>query len=153
MEKILIIAIGNDHAGIELKFELIKFLSDKGIETIDLGPGYNEKADYPDIAEKVCNDVTSGNSELGILVCGTGVGMSISANKIKGIRAAAVSDVYSAAMSKKHNNANVLCIGQRVVGFGLAKMIVEAWINETFDGGRHQDRVDLISNLDNKYRN
>lgn len=144
------IAIGNDHAGIELKFDIIELLNDKGIETKDLGPGFNEKADYPDVAKDVCDSIVQGECELGILICGTGVGMSITANKVKGIRAAVVSDVYSAIMSKKHNDANVLCIGQRVVGPGVAEMIVEAWVSESFEGGRHQRRVDIINKIDER---
>ena len=144
------IAIGNDHAGVELKNEIVEFLKEKGIEVVDFGVGAGEKSDYPDISEKVSLEVSKGNFDKGILICGTGVGMSITANKIRGIRAVACSDVYSAVLSRQHNDTNVLCIGQRVVGSGLAKMIVEAWLGAEFEGGRHEKRVNIIKKIEEK---
>jgi ribose 5-phosphate isomerase B len=148
-----VIAIGNDHAGVELKNEIIELIKEKGLEIVDFGVGANEKADYPNIAEKVSTEVAKGNFDKGILICGTGVGMAITANKIKGIRAVVCSDVYSAVLSRQHNDTNVLCIGQRVMGSGLAKMIVEAWLEAGFDGGRHENRVNIIKKIEDKFFN
>lgn len=142
------IAIGCDHAGIELKNELIVLMREMGIETKDFGCGFGEKADYPLKASEVAYAVANGECEKGVLICGTGVGMSISANKIKGIRAAVCSEPYSAEMSRKHNNANILCMGQRVVGAELAKMILKTWLASEFEGGRHATRVKMINDID-----
>lgn len=142
------IGIGNDHAAIELKYEILDYLIEKGIEVVDYGIGEDEKIDYPLISETVSNAVVSKEVDYGIVICGTGVGVSISANKIKGIRACVCSEPYSAKLSKEHNDTNVLCFGSRVVGSELAKMIVDAWINAEFSGERHLRRVELIKNLE-----
>ncbi len=142
------IAIGSDHGGFELKNHVIEHLKKKGIEYKDFGCFSEDSVDYPDIAEVTCHAVISGECESGILICGTGIGISIAANKIKGIRAALCSDVYSAKMTKVHNNSNVLCMGGRVLGRELAFMIVDAWLDAEFEGGRHQQRIDKIHALE-----
>ena len=142
------IAIGCDRAGPALKDELAEHLRELGHEVVDLGVQEGEKCDYPDKAKEVCEKVTSGECELAVLVCGTGIGMSISANKIKGIRAACCSDYFSAKFTRAHNDANVLCIGARVVGAGLAAELVDVFIETPFEGGRHQRRVEKITALE-----
>ena len=142
------IAIGSDHGGFELKNHVIEHLKKKGIEYKDFGCFSEQSVDYPDIAKVTCDAVISGECENGILICGTGIGISIAANKIKGIRAALCSDVYSAKMTKVHNNSNVLCMGGRVLGRELAFMIVDAWLDAEFEGGRHQQRIDKIHTLE-----
>ncbi len=144
------IAIGCDHGGFELKQVLIQHLQDKGYEVKDYGTHTPDSVDYPMIAEAVCSGITSGECKLGILVCGTGIGMSMAANKVKGIRAAAVSETFSARLTRMHNNANVLCLGGRVVGPGLACDIVDEFLEAEFEGGRHQRRVDLITAIENQ---
>ncbi len=144
------IAIGSDHGGFQLKNELIKYLESKDIDIKDFGCYTEDSVDYPDIAEIVCDSVVSGECEKGILVCGTGIGMSIAANKIKGIRAALLNDTFSARMTAAHNNSNVIALGGRVVGPELAKDIVDAYLNSEFLGGRHQARVDKIKKLEEK---
>ena len=142
------IAIGSDHGGYELKTHIIKHLEEKGVKYKDFGC-YDEKSvDYPDIAKLVCDSIISKECENGILICGTGIGISIAANKIKGIRAAHCHDVYSAEMTKRHNNANVICMGGRVIGRELAFMIVDKWLEAEFEGGRHQTRIDKIHSLE-----
>ena len=142
------IAIGSDHGGYELKTHIIKHLEDKGIEYKDFGC-YDEKSvDYPDIAKLVCDSIIAKECENGILICGTGRGISIAANKIDGIRAAHCHDVYSAEMTKRHNNANVICMGGRVIGRELAFMIIDKWLEAEFEGGRHQTRIDKIHSLE-----
>lgn len=143
------IAIGSDHAGYALKCEIIKHLEEKGIEFIDCGCS-GESVDYPDIAEKTCAKVVSGEADKGILICGTGVGISISANKIKGIRAALCGDWYSAKYTRLHNDANVLCMGGRVIGAGLAIEITDIFLETEFEGGRHARRVEKIMKLEEK---
>lgn len=143
------IAIGCDHAGFDLKKDVIKFLKEKGIEAVDLGCN-GESVDYPEIAKKVCEKVTDGSCEKGILICGTGIGMSIAANKVKGIRAAVCSEYFSAKYTRLHNDANVLCMGARTIGPGLALELVDIFITTEFEGGRHQRRVDLITDIENK---
>ncbi|WP_434631420.1 ribose 5-phosphate isomerase B [Thermoanaerobacterium thermosaccharolyticum] len=145
------IAIGSDHGGYELKEAIKKHLDEKGIEYKDFGTFSEESVDYPDFALKVAEAVASGEFERGILLCGTGVGISIAANKVPGIRAANVSDAFSARYSKEHNNANVLCMGGRVVGPGLATLLVDEWLNAEFQGGRHQKRLDKITEIEKKY--
>ncbi|MBP2071583.1 MULTISPECIES: ribose 5-phosphate isomerase B [Thermoanaerobacterium] len=145
------IAIGSDHGGYELKEAIKKHLDEKGIEYKDFGTFSEESVDYPDYALKVAEAVASGQFEKGILLCGTGVGISIAANKVPGIRAAHVSDAFSARYSKEHNNANVLCMGGRVVGPGLAAILVDEWLNAEFQGGRHQKRLDKITEIEKKY--
>ena len=139
------IAIGADHGGFELKQALVQKLSDMGHEVIDLGTDSAASVDYPDFSAQVCSQVLDGKAQFGILVCGTGIGMSMAANKYRGIRAALCDNEYSARMSREHNNANVLCLGDRVLGKGLAESIVEVWLSSSFEGGRHQRRVDKFS--------
>ena len=143
------IAIGCDHAGVEMKKAIIAALGEKGFEFRDLGTD-GEPCDYPVIAEKVCNEVLSGGCERGILICGTGIGMSIAANKIKGIRAALCSDSFSTKFTRLHNDSNIMCMGARVLGNGLACELAEIFLTTGFEGGRHQRRVDLITALENK---
>ena len=143
------IAIGSDHAGYALKCEMIKHLEEKGVEFIDCGCN-GESVDYPDIAEKTCEKVTSGEADKAILICGTGVGISISANKIKGIRAALCGDWYSAKYTRLHNDANVLCMGGRVIGPGAAIELIDVFLHTEFEGGRHQRRIDKIAALENR---
>ena len=138
------LAIGSDHGGFELKNHVMKHLDELGIEYKDYGCYDENSVDYPDIAKAVGEAVASGECERGILICGTGIGISIAANKIKGIRAALCSDVYSAKMTKEHNNANIICMGGRVIGRELAFMIVDTWLGAEFQGGRHQARIDKI---------
>ncbi len=144
------ITIGSDHAATALKDEVKKVLAEFDAEINDVGTFGTERVDYPDIAEKVCADVTSGKSERGIVLCGTGIGISIAANKINGIRCALCGDVYSAKMSREHNNANVLAMGGRVIGCGLAGEIVRAWLTTDFAGERHERRINQITALEQK---
>lgn len=146
MEK-KILAIGCDHGGYELKETIKAYLKSKEIEFIDFGCD-GESVNYPDYAHKVCTAIQSGECYRGILICGTGIGMSMAANKHVGIRAAACSDTYSARLTRAHNDANVLCLGGRVLGFGLAIDLVELFLNTEFEGGRHQTRVDMVNALD-----
>ena len=139
---------GSDHAGLRLKEELKKHLEEKGITVHDVGTHSNESCDYPDYAVQVARAVANHEADFGLLVCGTGIGMAITANKIAGIRAASVSDTFSAHASREHNDANVLCIGERVVGVGLAKDILDAFLGAQFQGGRHTGRVAKINALD-----
>ncbi|MBO4400724.1 MAG: ribose 5-phosphate isomerase B [Selenomonadaceae bacterium] len=146
------IAIGSDHGAVELKDAVKKVLAELGAEVNDVGTFDAAAVDYPDIAEKVCAEVTSGAAERGIVLCGTGIGISIAANKIHGIRCALCNDVFSAKMSREHNNANVLAMGGRVLGFGPAGEIVKAWIATDFSGDeRHNRRIGKISALE-KYQ-
>lgn len=142
------IAIGSDHGGVNLKETVKKFLEQKGLEYKDFGTNSTDSCDYPDYAKAVCDAVVAGECDKGILICGTGIGMSIAANKIKGIRAAHVTDTYSAAKTREHNNANVICLGERITGCDLALEIVNAYLNAEFMGGRHQTRVDKIMALE-----
>ena len=142
------LAIGCDHGGFELKNHIMNHLKEIGVEYKDFGCYDENSVDYPDIAEKVGKAVVSGECENGILICGTGIGISIAANKIDGVRAALCSDVYSAKMTKQHNNSNVLCLGGRVTGRELAFMICDTWLGEEFIGGRHQNRIDKITELE-----
>ena len=143
------IAIGSDHAGYELKCSVIKHLAEKGVEFIDCGCN-GESVDYPDIAVKVCEQITNGNCQRGILVCGTGIGMSLAANKVKGIRAACCSEHFSAKYTRLHNDSNILCLGGRVIGVGTAIELVDLFVDTEFEGGRHQTRVDKITAIENK---
>lgn len=142
------IMIGCDHGGFELKQVLIKYLQDKGYEVEDAGSYTPERVDYPDYAEKVGKAVAAGKAEQGILICGTGLGMSIAANKIHGIRAAVCGDCYSAEKAREHNNANILCLGARVLGTGLAEQIVDAYLGASFLGSYHTQRVEKIMALE-----
>ncbi len=143
MDKIKI-AIGSDHGGFDYKASIIKALQVKGYDVVDMGTYSPESCDYPIIAKKVARAVAKGDFEKGILVCGTGIGMSMAANKVKGIRAAVCGDTFSARATRAHNNANILCLGQRVVGEGLALDIVDIWLTTKFEGGRHERRVNMI---------
>ncbi len=142
------IAIGCDHAGVEMKKEVIKALTDKGYELKDMGTD-GEPCDYPNMAKAVCTLVNSGECEKGILICGTGIGMSIAANKIKGIRAALCSDSFSAKYTRLHNDANIMCMGARTIGIGLACELAEIFLSTDFEGGRHQRRINLIADIEN----
>jgi ribose 5-phosphate isomerase B len=142
------IAIGSDHVGLELKPAIIEYLEELGHEVEDYGPYTNDRTDYPIFSKKVSEEVTAGNYDRGILICGTGIGISITANKIRGIRAVACSEPYSAKLSREHNNTNILAFGSRVVGTELAKMIVKEWLDAEYEGGRHQRRVDMISGIE-----
>lgn len=142
------IAIAADHGGFELKDSMVEYIKSLENEVVDLGTNSADSVDYPDYAKKVCEEIQQGNSDLGILICGTGIGMSLAANKFEGIRAACVSDVYSAKMSRNHNNANVLCIGARVIGDEVAKLIIKTFLENEFEAGRHQRRVDKIMDFE-----
>ncbi len=142
------IAIGNDHVGFELKEAVIEVLKEHQIEYKDFGAYSSDRANYPVYGQKVALAVASGECDRGILLCGTGVGISIAANKVKGIRAVVCSEPYSAKLAKEHNNANILAMGARVVGPELAKMIVENWLTAEFQGERHAERVALISKIE-----
>jgi ribose 5-phosphate isomerase B len=144
------IAIGNDHVGIELKATVIEELEKRQIEIIDCGTDSSQRTDYPVYAEKVANLVAKGEADRGILLCGTGVGISIAANKVNGIRCVCCSDPYSAKLSREHNDTNVLALGSRVVGKELARMIVNEWLDGVFEGGRHQYRIDLIKDIERR---
>ena len=145
------ITIGSDHGAVALKAEVKRVLDGMaGVEVKDAGTFDESSVDYPDIAEKVCREVAAGQADRGIVLCGTGIGISIAANKIKGIRAALCHDVYSARMSRAHNDANVLAMGGRVIGFGPAAEIVRIWLDTEFSGGRHARRVAKIMALQEK---
>ncbi|QOR34534.1 ribose 5-phosphate isomerase B [Clostridium sp. 'deep sea'] len=144
------IAIGSDHGGIILKKKIIQWLQSINYQVEDYGTFSDESVDYPDYAQKVSKAVAEGSTDLGILICGTGIGMAISANKVKGVRAANVSDTFSARMFKEHNNGNVICLGARVLGDELAKDIILSFLNASFAGGRHTRRVDKIMALESK---
>ncbi|MBQ8164661.1 MAG: ribose 5-phosphate isomerase B [Clostridia bacterium] len=148
----ILYAIGNDHTGVDLKYIIKKHLEEKGETVKDFGTESTTASNYPDIAESVANAVASGECERAVLICGTGVGMSIAANKVKGVRAVCCSEPFSAKMSKEHNNANVLCFGARVIGNEMAKMIVDSWYEAEFQGGRHQTRVDIISDIEKRQK-
>ena len=144
------IGIGNDHSALELKAEIISHLEAMGHEVVDYGTKTTDSCDYPVYGEKVGRAVASGEVEQGILICGTGLGISLAANKVKGVRAAVCSEPYTAKMARMHNNCNILAFGARVVGAELAKMIVDTWLATDFEGGRHERRVDLIMEIENK---
>ncbi|SCI37292.1 MULTISPECIES: ribose 5-phosphate isomerase B [unclassified Romboutsia] len=146
------IGLGCDHGGYNLKIEIKNHLESKGIECIDYGTNNDtESVDYPFYGEEVANAVVNKDVDYGIVCCGTGIGISLAANKVPGIRCAVVSDVFSAKMSKAHNNANMLSLGERVLGRGLAIEIVDAWINTEFEGDRHSRRVDMINKIEEKH--
>ncbi len=143
-----IIALAADHGGYELKNAIKRHLEEKGIVCRDFGTNSSASVNYPDYAHPLCEAVASGECRLGILVCGTGIGMSMAANKHRGIRAACCSDTYSARLTREHNDANVLCLGGRVVGEGLALDMTDLFLSTPFAGGRHQARVDMLNALD-----
>lgn len=142
------IAISSDHGGNILRQEIMDLLTERGVSYEDFGPTTNESVDYPDYASPVSNGVATGQFDRGILICGTGIGMSIAANKVKGIRCALVHDVFSAKATRGHNDTNVLAMGERVIGAGLAREIVEAWLDTPFEGGRHGRRIEKITELE-----
>jgi ribose 5-phosphate isomerase B len=142
------IIFGSDHAGLLLRAEAVRVARDAGFDVEDLGPFSSESVDYPDFAARVAAAVTSGSARFGVLVCGTGIGMSIAANKVKGARAAHCTSEFEARMARAHNDANILCLGERVTGLGLGGAIVATFLAQAFEGGRHQRRLDKISALD-----
>ncbi len=144
------IALACDHAGIEMKKDIIKYLEKNSIEYIDYGTDGRESVDYPDYGYKAAKSVSEGTCDKGIVICGTGQGIGMSANKVKGIRCAILSDVFSAKMTAMHNNANMISMGARVIGIGLAIEIVDAYLNAEFEGGRHQRRIEKIIQIENK---
>lgn len=143
------IAIACDHAALELKAEVIKILNERGLEYEDFGTYTADSCHYPIFGARAANAVASGKCDRGILICGTGIGMSLVANKVKGIRCALCSDSYSAKMTRAHNDSNMLAMGARVIGVEVAKEIVAAWLDTPFEGGRHQTRVDMITAIEN----
>ena len=144
------IAIGCDHGAYELKEILRDHLKEQGMEVVDKGTYSKDSVHYPLYAKAVCKDVQSGDADFGILLCSTGIGISIAANKHRGIRAALCSDVYGAKFTRLHNNANVLCMGALVTGTGLAKMIADTFLSTEFEGGRHQNRIDMLTEIENE---
>lgn len=144
------IVIGSDHGGFELKETIREYILKRGLEVQDVGVFVPDSVDYPDYAQKVGELIASGEGDLGILICGTGIGMSISANKIDGIRCALCNDVYSAKMAKGHNDANVIALGARVVGKGVALMIIDTFLTSNFEGGRHNTRLGKIRDLEER---
>lgn len=143
------IAVGSDHGGFDHKNAIADHLKQRGFEVVDYGIYENKSVDYPDIASKLCKGILEGEADLGILVCGTGIGMSIAANKFKGIRAAACSEHFSAKYTRLHNNSNVLCLGGRVIGIGTALELADLFVDTEFEGGRHQNRIDKIEKIEN----
>lgn len=141
--------IGADHAGIDIKAYVKELFEGLGHEVIDLGPNSKDRVDYPDYAAKVCENVLSNEGSKGILICGSGIGMSMAANKFDGIRAALCHNEYSAKMAREHNDANIICIGERVSGYGMVEAIVQSWDKSSFEGGRHEGRVAKINALAN----
>ena len=138
------IGIGNDHAAVDMKFEIVKYLEESGYEVVNFGTDTNDSCDYPVYGEKVARAVANGEVDRGILICGTGVGISLAANKVKGIRAAVCSESVTARFSRLHNDANILAFGARIVGVETAKDMVNVWLNTEFEGGRHERRVKLV---------
>ena len=138
------IIIGCDHGGLNLKNKVVEHLKEIGYEVEDLGTYTTESVDYPIYAKKVAHTVADGKYEKGIIICGTGIGVSIVANKVKGIRASLCGDTFSAKATRQHNNSNILCMGERVIGAGLALDIVDIWLTTEYEGGRHQKRIDMM---------
>lgn len=144
------IAMGNDHSAVEMKKEIQKYLEEKGYEVIDFGTNSLESCDYPVYGEQVGRAVAAKEADLGIVICGTGVGISLAANKVKGIRACVCSEPYSARLSRMHNHTNVLAFGARVIGTELAKMIVDQWLEAEEEGGRHEKRIEMLMEIENR---
>ena len=142
------IAIGNDHVAVEMKEHIKHYLEEKGHTVVNFGTDSTDRCDYPVYGKKVADAVASGECDCGILICGTGVGISLAANKVKGIRAAVCSDPYTARLTKQHNNANIIAFGARVVGEATAEMIVDEYLSAEYEGGRHQNRIDMISAIE-----
>ena len=141
------LAVGADHGGYQLKTFILKYLTEQGHECVDYGCDSPERCDYPVYGERVGRAVASGECELGVLICGTGIGISLAANRVPGIRAAVCSEPYSAQLTREHNNANIICFGARVVGEGTAMTIVDAFLSAEFQGGRHAERVAMLDNI------
>ena len=149
MSEVKVIGIGNDHAAVEMKNQIKEFLEEKGYQVINYGTDSDESCDYPEYGEKVGRAVAEGKVDAGVLICGTGIGISIAANKVKGVRAAVVSEPVSARLTKEHNNANIIAFGARIVGIEMAKELVSAWLNAEYIGsGRHERRVDMIRKIE-----
>jgi len=144
------IIIGNDHAAPDMKKEIVKYLEELGHEVVNMGVDTTESCNYPEIGEKVGRAVVAGEGDCGILICGTGVGISIAANKVKGVRAAVCSDTTTARLVKQHNNANIIAFGARIVGIEAAKDIVKTYLEAEFEGGRHQTRIDMIHEIEGR---
>lgn len=144
------IGIGNDHSAVEMKQEITAYLEELGHEVVNYGTDSHESCDYPEYGEKVGRAVVNGEVGKGILICGTGFGISLAANKVKGVRAVVCSEPYTAKLSRMHNDANVLAFGARVVGIEMAKMIVDEWLKAEFEGGRHQRRIDMVMAIEDK---
>jgi ribose 5-phosphate isomerase B len=144
------LVIGSDHAGKTLRLIVLKYLHDNNYEVLDVGTEKGDSVDYPHYAERVAAKVAAGEADLGILVCGTGIGMSMAANRVPGVRAALCANEFMASMSRAHNQANVLCLGERIMGDGLALSIVQAFLNGRFEGGRHARRVEQLTDLEKK---
>ena len=144
------VSIGSDHAGFEQKQALVDYLVGKGYDVIDRGPDNDDRVDYPDYAAPVAHDVADGVAERGVLVCGTGIGMAVAANKVRGIRAAVVTEPTSAGLTKEHNNSNIICFGGRITGPVLALESLDAWLYSEYMGGRHQGRIDKIAQYEER---
>ena len=144
------IGIGNAHSAVEMKQEITAYLEELGHEVVNYGTDSTASCDYPEYGEKVGRAVVNGEVEKGILICGTGFGISLAANKVKGVRAVVCSEPYTAKLSRMHNDANVLAFGARVVGIEMAKMIVDTWLSAEFEGGRHQRRIDMVMAIEDK---
>lgn len=145
------VAVGSDHGGFELKNDILSLLRKMSVDFVDFGTYTADPVDYPDIAKSVALAVARGEFDRGILVCGTGIGMCIAANKVRGIRAALCHDVFSAKATRNHNDSNILCLGGRVIGTGLAREIVKTWLAQEFEGGRHKRRVDKITAIESEF--
>jgi ribose 5-phosphate isomerase B len=139
--------IATDHAGVDLKDYTVELLKQKGHEVVDLGPFNKERVDYPDYAVKVAQSVLADSASQGILICGSGIGMSMAANRFHGIRAALCHDAYTAQVARQHNDANILCFGERIIGQGVAESIIDSWLASSFEGGRHCGRVEKIESI------
>lgn len=146
----MIIAVGNDHVAVDMKNELCAYLESEGYTVVNFGTDKKERFDYPIAGEQVANAVVNKQADCGILICGTGFGISLAANKVKGIRTVLCSEPYTAKLSREHNNSNILAFGARVVGIELAKLIVDTWLSAQFEGGRHQKRLDMITEIENR---
>lgn len=144
------IAMGNDHSAVEMKEAIKAYVESKGYEVVDFGTNTSESCDYPEFGEKVGRAVAAGEADYGIAICGTGIGIGIAAGKVKGVRVCTCSEPYSARMSRKHNNTNVLTFGARVIGVEMAKMIVDEWLDHTYEGGRHERRVAMLGEIENR---
>jgi ribose 5-phosphate isomerase B len=140
--------VASDHAAIDMKNFVVDYLQKKGFHVVDLGPMNEERVDYPDYAKKLSDSIAIDGDAMGVLICGSGIGMSIAANKCKGIRAALARDAYDATMAREHNDANVICLGARTTGLGTAESILDAWCKSDFEGGRHAQRVEKITKLE-----